>query len=39
MALVPDTNIYDFNRPTAEDWYTDSGSTNHITSHFEYFAS
>ena len=39
MALVTDTDMYDFNRPTAEDWYADSGSTDHITSHFEYFAS
>ena len=39
MALVTDTDMYDFNRPIAEDWYADSGSTDHITSHFEYFAS
>ena len=30
MALVTDTDMYDFNRPTAEDWYADSGSTDHI---------
>ena len=39
MALITDTDMYDFNRPTAEDWYADSSSTDHITSHFEYFAS
>ena len=36
MALVTNTDIYEFN--AAEDWYVDSGSTDHITSHFEYFA-
>ena len=25
MALVTDTDMCDFNRPTAEDWYADSG--------------
>ena len=39
MALVTNTDLYDLNRPTAEDWYADSGSTDHITCHFEYFAS
>ena len=37
MALVTDTYMYVLNRPTAEDWYADSSSTDHITSHFEYF--
>ena len=39
MALDTDTDKYDFNGPTVEDWYADSGSTDCITSHFEYFAS
>ena len=30
IALVTDTDMYDFNRPTAEDWYADSGSTDHF---------
>ena len=37
MALVTNTDIYEFN--AAEDWYVNSGSTDHITSHLEYFAS
>ena len=39
MALVTDTGMYDFNRPTAEDWYAEFGSTGHITNCFEYFTS